>query len=100
MSPARRPLFLAFHGAILFIRITLVWRRWKGVPGVTFIVFGIAYACGRFALEFYRSPAAGGVHSGLSPLQLWILVAAVLLALVSLRNQQWKEVARNAGLRS
>jgi len=70
------PLYLAVNALVLFVILSLVWRRWAHRPGLTFALTCALYGSTRFFLEILRDPAAGGAVSGLSVLQ-WTAVGAV-----------------------
>jgi phosphatidylglycerol:prolipoprotein diacylglycerol transferase len=60
---------------LLAAGLTLLWWR-RLRPGTVAVVYGVTYAAGRFALEFWRGDADRGVWMGLS-LSQWLALVAV-----------------------
>ncbi|MEO8199659.1 MAG: prolipoprotein diacylglyceryl transferase family protein [Gemmatimonadota bacterium] len=85
--------YLMVNAVVVLIIVTLVWRRWRRVPGVTTGAWLMAHGLTRFWWEFFRDPAAGGAESGLSVSQ-WTCIGfagaglAILLVQRRARLQQ------------
>ena len=68
-------IYLSFNGLLVFLIVSLVWRRWRNVPGVTLASFWVLYSATRLFWEFLRDPAAGGAVTGISLSQKMALVS-------------------------
>ncbi len=78
--------YLMFNALVVLIVTTLIWRRWRIRPGLTFGAFLILHGATRFWWEFLRDPAAGGAHGLLSTSQ-WTCAALVAGGAVLLRRR-------------
>jgi phosphatidylglycerol:prolipoprotein diacylglycerol transferase len=80
------PIYLSLNALFVFLIVSFVWRRGRGLPGRTLAAFWIIYPVTRFLWELLRDPAAGGADRGLSVSQSMCLFALagglVLLGLV------------------
>jgi len=47
-------LYLALNGLLLFWITSVVWRRFRGQPGITLVMYLGLYSVMRFGLEFFR----------------------------------------------
>lgn len=87
------PVYLSFNGMFVFLVVTLIWTRWRDIPGVTLASFWFLYGVSRFFWEFLRDPAAGGAGSGMSIPQWMALGAVVVSAVVLLvASREWRRV--------
>jgi prolipoprotein diacylglyceryltransferase len=92
------PLYLSMNGFLVFLLVSFIWRRGRGVPGLTLAAFWIIYPVSRFLWELLRDPAAGGAERGLSVSQ-WMCLGTlagglVLLSLV----RRWERESQTAAL--
>lgn len=88
LAPASLPVhpvqfYLMFNALLVFLIVTLVWRRWRWTPGVTMSAWMLAHGLTRFWWEFFRDPAAGGAATGLSVSQ-WSCIGFVGAGLIIL----------------
>jgi len=83
LSAAVHPnqLYLSLNGLLLFIIMTVMWKRLRDRPGMTFGVFWLLYPASRFFLEFTRDEALNSVVPFLSASQLFCVGAAASAAL-------------------
>jgi phosphatidylglycerol:prolipoprotein diacylglycerol transferase len=85
LSAAVHPtqLYLSLNGLVLFIIMTMIWKRWRLEPGVTFAAFWLLYPLTRFFLEFTRDEAPNALVPLFTTAQLFCLLA-ICLAGISL----------------
>ncbi len=83
LSAAVHPtqLYLSINGLILFVIITIIWKRWRHEPGATFSAFWLLYPLSRFFLEFTRDETPNAVVPLLTTSQLFCLAAICLVGL-------------------
>jgi phosphatidylglycerol:prolipoprotein diacylglycerol transferase len=93
LSAAVHPtqLYLSLNGLILFVIISVIWRRWRQEPGVTFTAFWMLYPLSRFFIEFTRDETPNALVPFLTTSQLFC-VAAICLAALSLSMGRSKTV--------
>jgi phosphatidylglycerol:prolipoprotein diacylglycerol transferase len=77
-------LYLSLNALLVFIAVTVVWRRWRATPGVTLMTWLALYGASRFLWEFLRAPAAGGADGSLSSSQ-WMCLAMLAVAVAVAR---------------
>ncbi len=75
-------LYLGAFALLTFVVLSGVYRRRDLPAGTTLAAFLLIDGCGRFFLEFLRSPAAGGSDAGLSLSQVMALLGMCLGGLV------------------
>jgi prolipoprotein diacylglyceryltransferase len=75
------PVYLSLNGIVVFLVVSAIWKRWRGLSGVTLASFWALYGVSRFFWEFLRDPAAGGAASGLSVPQ-WMALGSIGVAVV------------------
>ena len=77
LSAAVHPnqLYLSLNGLLLFIIMTMIWKRWRHEPGVTFVAFWLLYPVTRFFIEFTRDEAPGALFPFLTASQFFCILA-------------------------
>jgi phosphatidylglycerol---prolipoprotein diacylglyceryl transferase len=84
LSAAVHPtqLYLSLNGLLVFIIMTMIWKRWRHEPGLTFIAFWMLYPLSRFFLEFTRDEAPNSVVPFLTTSQLFCVLAIASTGIV------------------
>lgn len=70
------PIYLSLNGLVLFIVLTVIWRRTRDRPGTTLAAFWALYGVTRVGWELFRDPAAGGAVSAPS-VSMWMCILAL-----------------------
>jgi len=92
-------IYMTLNGLLVFLILTMVWRRERARPGRTFAAFLLVYGGTRFWWEFLRHPDAGATGA-LSDSQ-WacvVFVVAGALMLLVLRRTVSLSAAKGIGI--